>query len=280
MCFGPRGAPKTDGYFSTAKAAATKAVASPYLITIGGGDQVPNELRGRVLEVVRVTGVYGETSAFVKAEWLRQRLAQWPVAVALLEVYAIENEPDLVRDLGFPNRLVLENAFDTVKTNASDIAKLWDALRNCKITFRRDVATLEGFRDPQKVQLCGTLYPKLPGTSSEGDRVYKEVVALERNRLIAKAAKELNRHQNGGHIVCEACLLSDEDSGMFDAHHLRPLSMGIRESHVEHFAVLCPTCHRWAHRKGPDKLQPLDIPQLRAVRIGHRDFSKEQETGG
>lgn len=54
---------------------------------------------------------------------------------------------------------------------------------------------------------------------------------------------------------------------MFDSHHLDPLACGIRESRIDDFAVLCPTCHRWAHVHGVDRLQPLAVNELRAVRI-------------
>jgi hypothetical protein len=46
---------------------------------------VPDELRGRVLELVRVSGVHGDTTTFVSDEATRERLAQWPVAVVMTE---------------------------------------------------------------------------------------------------------------------------------------------------------------------------------------------------
>ena len=66
ICFGSRGdeALKDPGHFQQARATANKAIPQPYLVTIGGGAEVGPELRGRVLELVRVTGVYGETKAF------------------------------------------------------------------------------------------------------------------------------------------------------------------------------------------------------------------------
>ena len=48
--------------------------------------------------------------------------------------------------------------------------------------------------------------------------------------------------------------VSDTLALMFDAHHLQPLAVGIRESRVDDLVVLCPTCHRWAHAKAEDKL--------------------------
>ncbi|UWU12971.1 hypothetical protein N2599_12415 [Rhizobium sullae] len=56
MCFGSRGdeALKDPGHFQQARATAKKAIPQPYLVTIGGGAEVGAELRGRVLELVRV----------------------------------------------------------------------------------------------------------------------------------------------------------------------------------------------------------------------------------
>jgi 5-methylcytosine-specific restriction enzyme A len=51
---------KAGGHFSLARRAAEKAIERPFLISIGGGDEVPPELRGRVLELLRITGVFGE----------------------------------------------------------------------------------------------------------------------------------------------------------------------------------------------------------------------------
>src|SRR6266481_1493977 len=63
MCFGSHGDEhaKDKGHFSLARSTAEKAIRQPYLISIGGGDDVSPELRGRVLELIRVTGVFGET---------------------------------------------------------------------------------------------------------------------------------------------------------------------------------------------------------------------------
>src|SRR4051794_30744460 len=67
MCFGSHGdeAAKDRGHFSLARSAAENAMERPWLISIGGGDDVPADLRGRVIELIHVTGVFGETKAFV-----------------------------------------------------------------------------------------------------------------------------------------------------------------------------------------------------------------------
>jgi hypothetical protein len=67
---------------------------------------------------------------------------------------------------------------------------------------------------------------------------------LERKGALARAVNELNRIRNGGPIICEACNFADDRT--------TPCSS-------ISFAVLCPTCHTWAHSKGDDPLQPLSL---------------------
>jgi 5-methylcytosine-specific restriction protein A len=269
MCFGSRGDAnkKNAAHFMQAHSTAEKSLSRPYLITIGGGEQVSSELRGRVLELVRVTGVFGETKAFVRDTDLLRRLAQWPVAVILSEVYRIEGEPLLIEDLGFPDRNILTNAYDGVIRNDERIGQLWTSLRSRHVTRLWDVKPPPGFSDPGKVQMYGSKYLNVPAGSTEGKRIWTEMQIKERDRTLSKAVKDLNRTRNHGVVICEACDLADESGTLFDAHHLDPLGKGPRWSSVESFAVLCPTCHRWAHCKSADRLQPIPISELRAARL-------------
>jgi predicted HNH restriction endonuclease len=123
-------------------------------------------------------------------------------------------------------------------------------------------------KDGASVERLVNLYPKVSAESLEGKKIWKEQQLLERNKGLTRAVKTANREANGGWLVCEACALSNERGGLFDAHHLNPLACGIRQSRIDDFAILCPTCHRWAHLFGPDKLQPLSIAELRHVRAG------------
>ena len=266
MCFGSRGDAKAKdrGHFQQARLTAEKAIERPFLLTIGGGEQVTADFRGRVLELVRVSGAYGETSALVHDPILRERLAQWPVAVMLTEVYRVVGDPHLIEDLGFPDRRVLENAYDSVRSNDEDIAALWAALKDWPVELRLDVLPPTDFRDPGKPQLCGSLYPKL--TATEGKRRYRLAREAERHGALPKEAKRLNRERNGGLLVCEACDFTDEDGKLFDAHHLFPVAAGERETHVGHLAILCPTCHRWAHAKGASIYEPVPVERVRAAR--------------
>lgn len=235
MCFGSRGNPalKDRGHFSQARRTAERAQTQPYFLTIGGGEQVPDALRGRVLELVRATGVYGETTAFVRDENLRNRLAQWPVAIVVSEVYSVSGEPRLVEDLGFPDRRILTNAYDTVIREKDQIQQLWAALKDWKLERRWDVTLPPSFRDPGKVEMFGSMYPKLLSTSAEGERVWKLSKQIESDPRLKCEAKAQNRAKNGGILVCAACDFSDPLNSMFDAHHLQPLAAGIRESRVD-----------------------------------------------
>lgn len=265
ICFGARSdnPTNTKAYFTLGRSTAEKAVSQPYLLTIGGGEQVPTDLRGRVLELSKVTGVYGKTNDFVRDSIQRERLAQWPVSVILSEVYSIVAEPGLVEDLGFSDHKILANAFDRVLRDDERIARLWSALKDFEVRRRREVVPPIGFRDPGKVQLVGSMYPTISSTSTEGRKILREMRVLERKSGPAREAKERNRTANNGSIVCEACEFCDPSTSMFDSHHLEPLATGERESCVDDFAVLCPTCHRWAHRKAANVLMPLSIEQVR-----------------
>jgi 5-methylcytosine-specific restriction protein A len=246
MCFGSHGDvnAKDKGHFSLARKTAEKAVERPFLISIGGGDDAPPELRGRVLELLRVTGVFGETKAFVSDEVYLARLQRWPVGVVTSEVYEIVGEPLLVEDLHFPDRKILANAYDGIRRDDKELERLWNVLRSTPVRRRWEISPPPGFKDPGRVQLFSTSYPKVSAGSSEGRRLWKEQQMLERDKSLSRAAKAANRDTNGGWLVCEACALSSESGGLFDAHHLNPLACGIRQSRVDDFAILCPTWSR------------------------------------
>ncbi len=102
--------------------------------------------------------------------------------------------------------------------------------------------------------------------SREGRRFWTKQKKAERDPRLAKEAMRLNRCRHGGWIKCEACGFTDKERSMFDAHHLSPLVLGQRDSLVSDLAVLCPTCHRWAHSKAGDRLHPLPVKQIRRGR--------------
>ncbi len=161
MCFGSRGDPKKKdrGHFQSARVAAEYAETRPHLITIGGGGECSEHLEGRVLNVAVVSKVFGETPVFYTDPAEVARLARWPVATALLDVYEVIGFPHLVADLGLPDRTVLANAFDLVVRPADKVQALWEALRGWDLR-QIDLPPLANFREPDKVTLVGSLLPR------------------------------------------------------------------------------------------------------------------------
>ena len=104
MCFGGRGTPEQHGrYYQAARTAAERAAGGQrFLVTIGGGDEVPDELRRRLVNVAVVSGVYGKTDAFLTDPEELRRLTQWPTAVALNDVWEFEDLRSLLTISAFP----------------------------------------------------------------------------------------------------------------------------------------------------------------------------------
>lgn len=262
MCFGSRGDAKLKdrGHFQSARVAAEYAAVRPILVTIGGGEECPPKLEGRVLNIATVSKVYGETPVFYTAAEDRERLSRWPVATALLDVYEVQGCPRLVEDLGLPDRTILANAFDLVVRPPEKVKALWKALHDVPLRLL-DLPPLVNFREPERVTLVGSM-PPVRISKEEGQRLSREVQALERRSQLAKAAKALNREANGGMLTCEACRFADEIPGMFDVHHLVPLMLGVRQTTMSDLVVLCPLCHRWVHSKGSGQTNPLPLADL------------------
>lgn len=261
LCFGSRGNINDKSYFSVAAGAARRATTSPYVITIGGGRNVQHGLDGRVLNVARTALVYGPTSTLITDPAEVSRLAQWPVAIGLHDVWRFSGEPHLVDDLDFADRTILAGSQDGIVHPTEAMLRLWTALKDWPI---KPVALpLPGnFYDSGKPTLVIGKLPGIPTSAGakEGDRVWRLQLRTERNSLVAKQAKELNL-QRFGSMTCEACDFTHSDAAMFDAHHPTPLAVGKRNTLPEHLQILCPTCHRRAHRKSP--LDPYQLHELR-----------------
>ena len=104
---------------------------------------------------------------------------------------------------------------------------------------------------------------KMLALSEEGARKLVESEKIERDPRLSKLVKEQNKKHHGGVIVCESCQFESADPSLFDAHHLYPLAGGVRRTSVEDLAVLCPTCHRVAHRRADDPTTPLPVDEIR-----------------
>lgn len=255
---------KDRGHYQSARISAEYAVDRPYLVAIGGGGDCEPGREGRVLNVAKVSKVYGETPVFYKDPDDLEGLSRWPVATALLDVYEVEGFPRLVEDLGLPDRTILVNAFDLVVRPEEKVTALWEALRDVPLHLV-DLPPLVNFREPDRVTLVGSLAP-MRISKEEGQRLSKEVQVFERQSELAKLARAKNREAHGGALQCEACGFNDDLDGMFDAHHLVPLMLGVRETTLSDLVVLCPLCHRWAHRKGGGQRAPLPLIELIGAR--------------
>ena len=99
-------------------------------------------------------------------------------------------------------------------------------------------------------------------TGQEGKRLWTEQRKVERDRRFPVAAKE-NARGDDGWIRCEACGFRDREPSMFDAHHKEPLALRERRTRIADLAVLCPTCHRWAHAKAGNRFLPLSVEDVR-----------------
>jgi hypothetical protein len=268
LCFGARGAINSKSYFSVAASAARRAVERPFVIAIGGGKEVRDGFEGRVLNVARVATVCGPTSTLVADPAEVIRLAQWPVAVSLHDVWRFVGFPRLVEELGFSDRTILSGSQDGIVRPDEGMNRLWAAL--CDWPLQAEALPLPGnFYDSGQPKLVITKLPTIPSSAGaeEGERVWRLQLKTERDRALVKQAKLLNLKRFGA-ITCEACAFSHGDGAMFDAHHPTPLAVGKRTTLPEHLHILCPTCHRRAHRRS--NLDPFPLHELQAWVVAGR----------
>lgn len=257
MCFGGRGSPSANRYYSVARGAARRAVDAPWVFAVGGGANVRDNLQGHALNLVRAACVYGETSAFVPPSEAN-RLAQWPVAVALHDVWELDGYPHLIDDLGLPDRRLLAGSQDGIVRPEEHFPLFWEAVKDWPVTLKALPLFLD-FHDSGQPRLVSRMLPALKASTEEGKDVWKLQLSRERDPALSRAAKQLNVAKFGV-CTCEACSFGHEDTGLFDAHHPNPLCAGVRTTLAEHLVVLCPTCHRRAHRK--EKLSPFTLGEL------------------
>ena len=98
--------------------------------------------------------------------------------------------------------------------------------------------------------------------ANEGRHRWRIQKSAERDPRLKNKVMDRNKAGHGGWFTCEACGFKDRERSMFDAHHLNPLASGERKSELSDLAVLCPTCHRWAHAKAGDRLHPLPVAEI------------------
>jgi hypothetical protein len=76
------------------------------------------------------------------------------------------------------------NRFLSIGTDSSTTRRserLWTALKDWEVERRWDVLAPPGFRNPGKVHMFGSMYPKPESTSSEGKRLWKMQQEIERD---------------------------------------------------------------------------------------------------
>lgn len=270
LCFGSRGQLGSNAYYMKPRMAAQQAVARPWVICIGGGRQVRDNLGGHVLNVVRVGYDFGDTASFVEPSEAA-RLAQWPVAVVLNDVWTVDGLPHLVRDLGMPDRRVLENAMDGIIRHPDRIELLYQRIVDWEIS-QAAVDLPSNFLPASAPTLTTSdrLSALVSIASEEGRELWRLQREKESSSALRREAKRLNAERHGGKCTCEACDFASSDWAMLDAHHPIPLAVGVRITLAEHLVVLCPTCHRKAHRKNENPLDTYSIDELTRWNNGGR----------
>lgn len=140
---------------------------------------------------------------------------------------------------------------------------LWEQLKGrCTVKRlsddRHEFAQIAG--EPAQGKQVGI---EAPDSASEGERWQRERMVLSRSTAIVQKAWATNIEVNAGIGCCEVCSFQSVDRGMFDVHHLTPVALGRRETKVDDLAVLCPRCHRQAHRK--PGTAPFSLIELRSM---------------
>jgi len=97
-----------------------------------------------------------------------------------------------------------------------------------------------------------------PRIYTEGRRVWKQHLKIERSSKAAKEAKEMYRTAHSGRCPCELCKFDFSEKygtigeGFIEAHHKEPLhklkSGQLRNTQASDFLMLCANCHRMVHR--------------------------------
>jgi len=95
--------------------------------------------------------------------------------------------------------------------------------------------------------------------AAEGEQYTSEAAFRSRNRALINAKKAASDCR------CEACGMSFREfygrigEGFIIAHHVQPVSHGLRTTTLDDIALLCANCHAMVHRKNP----PIRVAELR-----------------
>ncbi len=120
------------------------------------------------------------------------------------------------------------------------------------------VELAETIRRTSKLRLLATLdEEEISQEHREGRLVVRLHLTRERNPKL-KQKKIIDVVKRNGSLQCESCnirlneVYDSEISEVYECHHLVPLHIsGERLTSITDVALLCPTCHRVAHRIHP-----------------------------
>ncbi|MBC7987590.1 MAG: HNH endonuclease [Sphingomonadaceae bacterium] len=124
---------------------------------------------------------------------------------------------------------------------------------------RRAIRSWAQYASDNEKPIVDSFVAAEPISSVEGRRYWSIQSKIERDVLLSQRAK-LDNQQRFGISTCEACGFENDDAGLFDAHHPDPVATGIRRTLSSDLIILCPICHRRAHRH--DRLRPYSLRDL------------------
>ena len=119
----------------------------------------------------------------------------------------------------------------------------------------------------------------LNGEFPEGKISERKHIFYERNSKVIQLAKK-NFKDKYGSLFCQVCDFDfekeygDLGSDFIEAHHTIPVSEmeSGHKTKVEDIAMLCPNCHRMAHKKRP-WLNIDELKKLRKTPVGNEELS-------
>ena len=234
--------------------AIAQATMKPWVICIGATQTWNPADSGRVLNLVRMTTVQQSTPKLAASEDERRQFERWPFAVAVRDVFEFVDPPHVTTDLGMTKH-PLSHSYDKVSPLTPARLPLLAKLRGRSIKLA----------DLLPLPVGVSLGPDSPVSLSveEGHKVMVTAQEYERNAVLADKVKADNRAANDGAYVCEGCDFRHDVRGLFDAHHRRPVYLGVWTTTPSDLSVLCPTCHRVVHQLAPEPHSPMDVPALR-----------------
>ncbi|TLX17083.1 HNH endonuclease [Rhizobium sp. MHM7A] len=191
---------------------------------------------------------------------------RWMAAFPIAETYEIVGHPEAKAVLGDERYRWLFQRSSTTLRKLDDIdrqliagleIKLKPAL-NYLLSIELDVRAAERSQSTPYTQAIGREIDKdLKNTAFEGMSV--EVIAQIKTRARWLAHKFARARAQAGTLRCDDCnfdpaklegLGTIQPRSLLDVHHCDPLAEGgIRKTHIDDFALLCPTCHRLEHER-------------------------------